>query len=191
MNKSLTICSLQALLCIAFTLPVPNAGAQGNAHNNPAAPGEQVTSIVEIGIVNASNYDVAITLLETVRGKEAMDRLQVVSTDNQPPEAGYEYLLARIRFNLQGRSVSDQGTFELGNSPFQWIAYASDFRQYESVSVAPPEPELRGLVQPGETVEGWVAFAVEQSERKPILTFDPASGGATGRGNILFFKLYD
>ena len=47
-----------------------------------------------------------------------------------------------------------------------------------------------GPVKSGETKEGWVAFAVQKSEKRPIMTFDPSSGGATGRGNILFFKLY-
>jgi hypothetical protein len=62
--------------------------------------------------------------------------------------------------------------------------------KYESVSVAAPKPELTGEAEPNKAVEGWVAFAVDQKDTKPIMTFDPASGGATLRGKVLFFKLF-
>jgi hypothetical protein len=186
MNSRLLPCSFLTLLVIA----TPAAVAQGNAYNNPAAIGEQIKSIVQVGPMNTSNYDVMITLLETVRGKEAMKRLQTADADNKHPKKGFEYQLIRIRFELQGRAPSDQGVFMLGSSPFQWVANSADFRQYDDVSVTPPNPVLQGPVRAGETAEGWLVFEVEQNESKPILTFDPASGGATGRGNVLFFKLY-
>jgi hypothetical protein len=58
------------------------------------------------------------------------------------------------------------------------------------VSVSVPKPSLSGRVKPGQSVEGWVAFAVDQKDSKPLMVFDPDSGGATGRGRTLFFKLY-
>jgi hypothetical protein len=49
---------------------------------------------------------------------------------------------------------------------------------------------LKGMIKPGETVDGWVAFAVREKDTKPVMVFDPDTGGATGRGRTLFFKLY-
>lgn len=168
----------------------PSVFAQINSYDSPAAAGQPVKSIVQIGPMNTSNYDVAITLLETVRGRQAMHILKTADMTNKPPRAGFEYVLARIRFHLQGRAVTDIGAFVLGDSPFQWVAYSANLDQYDNVSVSPPGPVLQGPVKSGETKEGWVAFAVAIDEAKPIMTFDPSSGGATGRGNILFFKLY-
>ena len=181
---------LLPLLFIAMAIQLPAAGAQGYSYTDPAPKGVAVTSIVQLGPMNTTNYDVSITLLETVRGRKALEQLQAKGTAVEAPKAGFEYLLARVRFSLQGRAVSDTSVFELGNSPFQWLAYSSQLKQYESVSVKPPQPELRGPVRSGATVEGWVALAVEQNEHEPMLVFDPSAGGATGRGNILFFKMY-
>ena len=182
--------SLYILLFFANLTSLPHALAQGYSYTDPAPKGVPVTSIVQIGPMNTTNFDVTITLLETVRSKQALERLQTASADIKAAKAGYEYLLARIRFALQGRAVSDIGVFELGDSPFQWIAYSSDLRQYESAAVTPPKPALQGPARSGEAVEGWVVFAVEQKEREPMMAFDPSSGGAIGRGNILFFELY-
>ena len=186
MNKIRLLRSLPIILLLL----TPAVFAQINSYSSPAARGEPVKSIVQIGPMNTNNYDVTITLLQTVRGKQAMQMLQQADPDSKPPKAGFEYVLARVRFQLQGRAVSDIGAFVLGDSPFQWVAYSADFDQYDNVAVTPPEPALRGPVKSGETKEGWLAFAVEQKEKQPIMTFDPSSGGATGRGNILFFKLY-
>lgn len=186
MNKNL----LHGTLFMLALIAVPAAHAQGTAYDSPAAMGEPVTSVVQVGPMNTSNYDVVISLLETIRGPDAMQRLQTVNGSIKPPQQGYEFLLARIRFELKGRAPSDQGAFVLGSSPFQWVANSADFRQYDSTSVTPPNPVLQGPVRAGEAAQGWLVFEVEQSESKPVLTFDPSSGGATGRGNILFFKLY-
>jgi len=181
---------IYATLFMVAVVYVKTADAQGYSYTDPAPRGVPVTSIVQLGPMNTTNYDVTITLLETVRGSKVLAQLQAGGTTVAVPKAGFEYLLARVRFKLQGRAVSDTSAFELGGSPFQWLAYSSQLKQYESVSVKPPQPELRGPVRSGATLEGWVALAVEQSEHEPMLVFDPSAGGATGRGNILFFKLY-
>lgn len=180
---------LNAFPAILFFLTI-TAFAQVNSYDNPAAPGEPVKSIVQLGPMNTSNYDVTITLLETVRGQAAMQMLKTADMAARAPAAGFEYVLARIRFHLQGRAVSDIGAFVLGDSPFQWVAYSAELDQYDSADVTPPKPVLQGPVKSGETKEGWLAFTVAEGESKPIMAFDPSSGGATGRGNILFFKLY-
>ena len=180
---------LRTLPVFLFIITLP-AFAQVNSDSNPAAQGEPVKSIVQIGPMNTNNYDVTITLLQTVRGQQAMQMLKAADPANKPPKDGFEYMLARVRFQLQGRAVSDIGTFGLGESPFQWVAYSADFDQYGNTAVTPPKPALKGEIRSGGTKEGWVAFAVQKSEKQPIMTFDPSSGGATGRGNILFFKLY-
>src|SRR3990167_3350574 len=137
MNSRCLHRSLYTLLFFANLTSTPQALAQGYSYTDPAPKGVPVTSIVQIGPMNTTNFDVTITLLESVRGKPALERLQTASADIKIPEAGFEYLLARIRFALQGRAVSDIGSFELGVSPFQWIAYSSDLRQYEGAAVTP------------------------------------------------------
>jgi hypothetical protein len=185
---------LRLILTLAFTGTVmqlaPIAMAQGYSYADPAGIGTPVTSILQLGPMNTTNYDATITVLETARGETAMDRLQAANAAVAPPAPGHEYLLARIRFALQGRAVTDIDAFALGNSPFQWLAYSSQLQQYPGVEIRPPPPALAGPVRSGTSAAGWVVLAVGQSEHEPLLVFDPSAGGATGRGNLLFFKLY-
>jgi hypothetical protein len=167
------------------------AVAQDNSSTNPAAIGSAVRSMVELGSVYTNIYDITITVLEAARGKEAMDRLKAADPAAKMPSAGFEYVLARIKFEHKGRAVSDKIPFDLGNAPLQWVALTGkDLTEYDRVSVTVPKPALAGMVQPGQSVEGWVAFAVDQKDAKPVMVFDPDTGGATGRGRTLFFKLY-
>jgi hypothetical protein len=53
-----------------------------------------------------------------------------------------------------------------------------------------PSPAMVGRVEPGKSIEGWIAFAVDVSDARPIMVFDPDTGGGTGRGKTDFFKLY-
>jgi hypothetical protein len=178
------------LFASAFAASLRPALAQDNSSTNPASIGVPVRSMIELGSVYSNIYDITITVLETVRGKEAMDRLKTSSPNNGKPPKGFEYILARVKFEIKGRAVTDTLTFDLGNAPLQWVALSSDLIEYPQVSVTVPKPALVGRIKSGDSMEGWVAFAVDRNDGKPVMVFDPDSGGATGRGMTLFFKLY-
>ena len=187
-NKCAKLCT--ALLLSMAVASLHPAIAQDNSSTNPAAIGAPVRSMVELGSVYANIYDITITVLEAVRGAEAMNRLKAASAGNAAPAEGFEYILAHIKFDFKGRAVTDTLLFDLGDAPLQWVALASDLTEYPRVSVTVPQPALAGKIKPGSSVEGWVAFAVDRKDSKPMMVFDPDTGGATGRGRTLFFKLY-
>jgi hypothetical protein len=176
------------LLC--FIVSPENVSAQFNSSKNAASIGSEVKSMVELGSVYSSIYDINITVLEVVRGKNAMKLLKKADSKNKKPAKGFEYLLARVKFGMKSRAVSDKLTFNLGKEPLQWVALASDLTEYSGISVKVPAPALAGNVKPGDSIEGWVAFAVDTKDSKPVMVFDPDVGGATGRGKTLFFKLF-
>jgi len=177
-------------ILLYLTLSPGNAFAQYNSSKNPATLGSPVKSMVELGSVYSSIYDITVTLLETVRGKDAMTRLKKADTNNPKPPKGFEYVLARVKFGMKARAVSDKLTFDLGDSPLQWSALSSDLIEYPRVSVTVPAPPLKGTLNPGAFAEGWIAFAVDTGDGRPVMVFDPDSGGATGRGKTLFFEMF-
>ena len=187
-NKLATFTAV--LFVLAFAGSLHPAIAQDNNSTNPAAIGSRVRSMIELGSVYTNIYDIAITVLETVRGDKAMARLKAASADNKMPPEGFEYVLAKVKFELKGRYVSDTLSLEIGDEPLQWVALSAELVEYPGVSVKVPDPALVGRVKPGDSLEGWVAFAVERQDSKPLMVFDPDTGGATGRGRTLFFKLY-
>jgi len=185
----------RVLFFIAFlsvsTAAISNpAVAQDNSSTNPASIGVPVRSMIELGSVYANIYDITVTLLEVVRGPEALNRLRQADPKNPAPAEGFEYILARIKFELKGRAITDKLSFDLGNAPLQWVALSSDLLEYPKIAVTVPKPALAGTVKPGQSMEGWVAFVVDRKDSKPLMVFDPDAGGATGRGRTLFFKLY-
>ena len=181
-GRPLAAILLLSLGCGALAQP-------GISHKEPAPIKTPVVSIVEIGSVNSSNYDVTITVLEVIRGAAAAERLKAADASLKPAPDGSEYLLARVRFELRGRAVSDHGAFQVGVSPAEWLAHSAKLVPYAPIAVTVPQPALKGMVRAGTTLEGWLAFAVEQKEAHPIMIFDPSGGGGMGRGSILFFRL--
>jgi hypothetical protein len=178
------------LLVLAAAGSLRPAIAQDNSPTNPAAIGSRVRSMIELGSVYSNIYDIAITVQETVRGEEALERLKAASPDNIKPAEDFEYVLAKVKFEIRGRTVSDTLSMDIGDAPLQWVALSSELIEYPMVSLKAPKPQLVGRVKSGDSLEGWVAFAVDSKDSKPVMVFDPDTGGATGRGRTLFFKLY-
>ncbi len=188
--KNSSIMVLVMLFGWTIAIGLPLAEAQADRPSNAADVGSPVRSMLELGSVFPSIYDITVTVLETVRGGKVAALLQEANASVLPPTDGFEYLLARVKFEMRGRSVRDRLTFDLGDSSLQWVAFSSDITEYEGIAVDAPDPKLKGTVRPGQSLEGWVAFAVETKEKRPIMVFDPDSGGANGRGKPLFFNLY-
>jgi hypothetical protein len=140
------------------------------------------------GYTSQELYDMKITLVEVLRGKRAWDLLNGASPSNNPPKAGFDYILVRVKLEFSARGSRRECSYEL--KPEQFIALSVDGREYESPSVAPPKPHLSGNLRSGGSLEGWRAFLVQQGDSKPLMTFDPASGGGMSRGKIIWFQLY-
>ena len=181
------IVTLVVFICAGL---IPTAWPQESSPTNPVAIGTPIKSMIELGSVSANIYDITITNLEVVRGQDALARIKAASASNPAPAAGMEYVLARVKFELKGRYVSDTMPMDIGKDPLQWIALRSDLTELAKPNVTAPAPALVGRVEPGKSIEGWVAFAVEVGDAKPIMVFDPDTGGGTGRGRTEFFKLY-
>jgi hypothetical protein len=187
MKNKILMMMLVVFLCAGTVVP---AWTQDSSPTNPAAIGTPVKSMIELGSVSANIYDITITNLEVIRGQEALARLKAASASNPAPPAGQEYVLARVKFELRGRYVSDTIPMDIGNDLLQWIALRSDLTELVKPAVTAPAPALVGRVEPGKSLEGWVAFTVDISDQRPIMVFDPDTGGGTGRGMTLFFRLY-
>jgi hypothetical protein len=186
MKRKISV-SLFVFICAGMIL---SAWSQESSPTNPAAIGAPVKSMIELGSVSANIYDITITNLEVIRGREALARIREASAANPAPAAGQEYVLARVRFELKGRYVSDTIPIDIGKDPLQWVALRSDLTEIVKPALTAPFPALDGRVEPGKSIEGWVAFAVDAGDARPVMVFDPDTGGGTGRGMTLFFRLY-
>lgn len=179
------------IICSALIFCLYAASATGQSNEDAIPVGKAVT--VQINCSNSPGgieaYDATLTLLEIVRGDDAIDLLKEADSTNKVHDKSDDYILARISFKMKARGAPGDKTYDL-DRPLQFTAFSDDFEEYETPAVVLPEPRLKRTVAADQYAEGWIALKVRKQDAQPLLMFDPSSGGAWSRGKILFFRLY-
>lgn len=158
-----------------------NTSTSIGTRQNPASIGTNLSVKFEY---LGDYYEANVTLLEVIRGVEAWKRIQKANSFNDPPREGFEYILAKIRFECIKGPEPDV-IYEVSPNSFDVIS--SKGKEYENPSLVEPEPQLSARLYPGASHEGWAAFEVAVNDSQPVLTF---GRDYQGRGGI-WFKLYD
>lgn len=164
----------------------------GSSHDHPVPVGVTMKIMIERG------YGIELTVLEIIRGKEALDRMMAEGVSKKLPNDGYEYLLTRIKFGYfckakgMGNSNSVYRVVEKN-----FIAVSADGgKEYELPSLLhQPQPPLIGTIIPlGESREGWIVLQVPIDEKEPLLTFHrehaPTNYVLLHQWRPVWFKLY-
>ena len=169
-------------LTLGMAIFLQGSSARGQSSSNPVPVGvTAATTVDNPDIFDPSPpSDVKITLLGIARAGKAWDLIKEVSASNKPPKAGFEYLLARIKFEYYAREGTPRDkVYELKEDEF--TVASAEGKWYETPSIVLPKSPLRGKLKSGEFCEGWVAFVVPQDDKMPRLFFS--------RGSI-WFQLY-
>ena len=174
----------------------PNeSGTAGSASDRPASVGVTVKTTIERGdaYLSPEIYNVEITLLDIVRGKEAWERVRSQGLSDKPPETGFEYILALIRFGYyqRGRRLGSEA-YQLTEGQFAAVS-PDDKQEYElPVTLRQPQPPLIGRhFHQGESYEGWILFQVPKEEKEPRLIFKRKHiEGMYGIWRYVWFQLY-
>ena len=174
---------------LLFVVSAALAQTPGSSPANPAPVGTTLKGIVECGQGYTSHelYDMQITLLEVLRGEEAWKRIAEASSSNKPADSGFDYILARVRFEYKARGTPGLCVHQL--IPDQFTAYSPDGNEYQAVSIVPPQPEMRKDMKSGESFEGWVVFMVAQKDEAPMMSYSADKGGAIVHGGEKWFVL--
>jgi hypothetical protein len=154
--------------------------AQTAAARRIAVPiGATVSCTIDVEGVGPSEYgqhelhDVKITVLEVVRGNKAWELIRAADASNRPLDKGFDYLLARIRFEYSMQGSQGNMPYTLNQGCF--ILYSADNKEYAAPSIASPKPELIGRdFYSGSSYEGWVPFMAAAND-KPLLFYTPGS----------------
>ena len=148
------------LACLVLTLVayVETTRAEGHSPHSAIPVGVPIVAMIECGegYTSLELYDAKITLLEIVRGEKAWKRIKEESVSNKPPEVGFEYILARIKFEFFKRGSPGDKNYELRGS--QFTAFSINGKEYKTPPIVQPKPELSGRLRSGDSLEGWVLF---------------------------------
>lgn len=166
------------------------AQAAGRMPSDAGGEGQTIAGIIECGQGYTSHelYDVKINLHELYRGEQAWQRLKQASGSNQPPQPGYDYILARIKFEYQARGRPGNCVHDVRRSHYTALSMQDDIYPVPAVTV--PQPALSGSLHAGQSIDGWIAFEVASKDKKPLMTFSVDDAGAVQHGGKLWFKLY-
>ena len=106
---------------------------------------------------------------------------------NDPPKAGRQFLIARVRASYRGPKGSDtfDGGFRLRAVGRSNVSYTS-FE--DSCGVTPDEDALDKEVFRGGTVEGNVCWSVKRSDVGSLVAYD--DGGWSFNAQRPYFKLH-
>jgi hypothetical protein len=180
---------LTTLIIIAVCPAAALTQASGSSPTDPAPAGLTLAGIIECGEGYTAHelYDMKITLVEAVRGEEAWKRIQAASNVNKPAPPGFEYVLARIKFEYYARG--NPGTCVHALGPEQFTAYSANGEDYRAVALVPPKPELRKGLKSGESINGWAVFMVAQQDRAPLIYYSADQGGGTQHGGGKWFVI--
>ncbi len=189
MRTKMIFCMLAAL---AASMPAMRAQSRGPGFSplNPAQAGTRLGTVIECGFGYSPHekYDVNVTLLEVLRGDKASERIKAASASNQPPKAGFEYILARVKFEFFAKGAPGNCVHELRREEF--AAFSADGQEYEAAMIAPPQPGLSAKLNSGDSFEGWIAFQAPQGGNKALLRFVASVGSAVEQGGQVWFQLY-
>lgn len=137
----------------------------------------------KININNLNTYTATITITELLRGDAAWAKIQEANMYNDKPEAGKEYILAKIK--LTASNVTDDKTISL--SSFSFTVFSADNTEYTSMfGVVVPSPEFHGDIYDGDTLEGYAAYVVNKNDAAPKAVFGESYDGTGG----IWFALY-
>ena len=110
----------------------------------------------------------AITVLEHVRGDDAVAAVAAANQFNDPPPEGFEYVSVLIR----AQAVSSMDAFRaFGKFDFRMTGNARVL--YDVPALVDPEPPLDVELFPGGVAQGWATFIAAQDETGLMLRFGP------------------
>ncbi|WP_455716349.1 hypothetical protein [Anaerosporobacter sp.] len=112
-------------------------------------------------------YQAELTLLDVVRGPDALAMVLDANEFNSEPAEGKEYLLAK--FKIRALSSEDDAMIDINNASFSLVS--EDGTVYDSfISISDINPSLREMYA-GATMEGYACFEVNTDDINPSIVF--------------------
>ncbi len=123
--------------------------------------------------------DWEFTVLEIIRGDEALTRVQEANQFNEPPEADTEYIAVRVKV----RNISQDDQPERISDSFFSLVDESNV-EYDLPSIVEPEPALDISLYPAGEYEGWVVLQSSEGSSNPVAVVSSLFGF-----NEIYFSL--
>jgi hypothetical protein len=179
---------------------IPERGSSmlGSSQSRPAPVGVMIKTRIQLAGKQQplfEMYNLSIAVLEILRGQEVWGRIKAEGVSDDPPKAGFDYVLARITFGYsrQSRVRSDAAPYAIKQG--QFVAVSPDGKtEYETPPlIRQPQPQLIDVpFSAGDSREGWIVLQAPQGVKEPLLAFHREYSGDTryAISGPVWFKLF-
>ncbi|MGI6004236.1 MAG: hypothetical protein ACOX88_02305 [Christensenellales bacterium] len=114
------------------------------------------------------SYKVELTLLEVIRGEEALEMAKKANRFNDDPPDGMEYIFAK--FKATALASRDDELVDINSVLFDLFTEGGGVKYNDFVSVAGLEPRFTDMYAPAEQ-EGFAYFYVNKDDEYPLICF--------------------
>lgn len=106
-----------------------------------------------------------LTIAEVLTGGDAAGAVANASGFNPAPAAGMQYIAVRLT-----ATNNDDGTQTIAGEDF--AVTGDSLLVHRFADVTPPDPALSGVVEPGESLDGWIVLPAVADEGNLLLIYD-------------------
>jgi hypothetical protein len=124
----------------------------------------------------ATGEDWQLIVLDVIKGEAAWEKIIEENQFNDPPEAGMEYIMAKLRIRYIG--LNEHGQYIRDDA---FSIRTNSGNEFETPSLVEPEPDLDFDLYPGGEAEGWVVLTAPEKTKDLALFFSPDASGANDR----------
>ncbi|MBI5301247.1 MAG: J domain-containing protein [Chloroflexi bacterium] len=140
----------------------PTSAPLGFARERPMPLGQGVVWTGREG------EQIRFTLLNAYRGDEARMLIQSANPANPAPPPDWVYLLFKVRAEFVKAGL--KSSVQLSEYDFRALA-SQEYAVTDAPTLAPPSPRLMKTLAAGESLEGWIAFAIPADEADAVLAY--------------------
>jgi hypothetical protein len=124
----------------------------------------------------ATGEDWQLIVLDVLKGEAAWEKIVEENQFNDPPEAGMEYIMVKLRVRYIG--LKEHGQYISGDA---FSIRTNSGTEFEVPSLVDPQPNLAFNLYPGGEAEGWIVLTAPEKTKNLALYFSPDTSGANDR----------
>ena len=143
------------------------------SRTNPAPVGAEQTIKVS-GYYE--EYTAAVSVLEVIRGEEALNMVMDANMFNRQPADGKEYIVVKARVAVN--DVKENKAVSV--SKYMFDCFSSGNTEYGRSFTVDPEPSLSGDIYAGGSIAGYMTFLADKDDSAPKIVFGRNFDGTGG-----------
>ncbi|MEA4815950.1 MAG: stalk domain-containing protein [Lachnospiraceae bacterium] len=124
----------------------------------------------------SGEYTATVTVLEALRGEDALNMVKEANMLNRSPSEDKEYIVVKVKMDVE--NVKDDRAISV--SKYMFDCFSENNVEYDMAFVVDPEPALSGDIYDGSSITGYMTLLVDKNDISPKIVFGRKYDGTGG-----------